>query len=169
MSPLHMTKNGMSAGLALIFLAGALSGAEAAWRTVIEVGKDNEDYTDFCQHDGVANAAPGSALLTNDDDTYLAGTYPAPVGVVATDETGLSLLGVPTLAVTWYLGAAESTKRIHFMLPAAEATGLAEWRLPMWARFCSRQVWCLPSPLQGLGVLLTGTLRTCWFVLGWRC
>lgn len=112
-----------------LLLQGTAPMASAAWRTIFDAGTDDENYADFCQHDGVPNPPPGSALLHDDDDTYLAGTYPPPIGLVPTDETGTSLLGQPTLAVTISLGGRESSRRVHFILPAAEASHTARVRL----------------------------------------
>jgi uncharacterized protein (DUF1800 family) len=116
----------------LVFIVSLQAGgqfARAAWRTVFEVGVDDENYGDFCNIDGLGNPPPGSALVQNDDDTYLAGQYPLPVGLVAADEQGISFHGVPTLGVGYLLGGAESARRIHFMLPAGEALATAQLRV----------------------------------------
>ena len=50
-----------------------------------QVGTDNDIQSEFGQEAGGSNAAPGNPNA-KDDDYYLAGTYPGPVGQVVTNE-----------------------------------------------------------------------------------
>jgi fibronectin-binding autotransporter adhesin len=79
-----------------------------------QVGVDNATNTDFSQENGLSNAAPGSATA-RDDDWYFAGTYPAPIGVLASDE---ALAGAPTTGFERALTQGDPTDRIHFNLTA---------------------------------------------------
>jgi len=107
-----------------------LTDARADWRTIYEAGIDDESYfSDFSAQDGAANPPPGSATNHNDDDTYLAGLYPPPIGSVSGNELGLSQGGKECLAVSYLLGGVESTRRIHFILNASEARPTAQLRL----------------------------------------
>lgn len=75
------------------------------WR----IGGDNGTHGDFAQESGASNAAPGSATV-KDDDYYLAGSYPAPVGTVADHENeGLNFERALTIG--------DKENRIHFNLP----------------------------------------------------
>lgn len=66
------------------------------------------------------NAAPGSATV-KDDDFYFAGTYPPPIGVVATTE--------PTANFENSVNDWNTSYRLHFNLNAGQATTTARIRL----------------------------------------
>ena len=79
-------------------------------------GTNNDANTEMSQESGTSNAAPGSATA-RDDDWYFAGTYPAPIGIVAANE---ALGGGPATGFERALTQADPTDRIHFNLAAAE-------------------------------------------------
>jgi uncharacterized protein (DUF1800 family) len=126
---MHMKSRFFQYGIVALLMVASRLPSMGAWRTIYEVGVDDENYADFCPLDGVANAAPGSALDHSDDDAYLAGAYPLPIGVVAADELGVALNGVPTLAVGAALAGSESSRRVHFILPPGEAGNTAQLRI----------------------------------------
>ncbi|WP_254508011.1 beta strand repeat-containing protein [Anatilimnocola floriformis] len=76
-----------------------------------QVGIDNNANSEFAVEGGTINAAPGSATV-KDDDWYFAGTYPAPIGVVAADE--------PLTNFERAITNADPTRRIHFNAAAVE-------------------------------------------------
>jgi len=99
---------------------GLLAGsANAAFVQVWQAGIDNNSNSDFGTEGGV-NAAPGSATL-KDDDWYFAGTYPAPVGTLATDE--------PLTQFERALVVSDPTNRIHFNMPLSLIGSSYEYRL----------------------------------------
>jgi hypothetical protein len=99
----------LGAASLLAVLAGALPANAAVYPyTIWEVGVKNGSNTDFAQENGNANAAPGSPTA-KDDDWYFAGTYPGPVGVVATDE--------PLTNFERAMTAGDPTDRVHFNAP----------------------------------------------------
>jgi autotransporter-associated beta strand protein len=77
-----------------------------------QVGTDNGSNSEFSQENGSSNAAPGSATA-RDDDWYFAGTYPAPIGVVAANE---ALAGAPATGFERALTSGDPNRRIHFNL-----------------------------------------------------
>lgn len=105
---------------ALIALSLAASSAHGAFITRWQAGVDNNSNSDFGQENGSLNSAPGSAT-TRDDDWYLAGDYPAPIGTLASDEALLNFERALTIA--------DHTNRIHFNLSAAELVEGREFRL----------------------------------------
>ncbi|MGJ8695767.1 MAG: hypothetical protein ACSHYF_05575 [Verrucomicrobiaceae bacterium] len=76
--------------------------------------------------------APGSAT-SRDDDYYFAGIYPAPIGVVATDETltdpvDQNNTSANPVGMERAITAGAPNSRIHFNLTASEARGTNEYR-----------------------------------------
>ena len=57
----------------------------ASFATLWQLGAEDHSTAPFSSENYSANAAPGSATV-RDDDYYLAGTYAAPIGVLAADE-----------------------------------------------------------------------------------
>lgn len=102
---------------ALVVLVGA-GPSYADFVEAWQVGLDDNvavgaSGTAFVQESQNSNPAPGSAISMNqngtaDDDYYLAGTYPAPIGTLATDEIAMERAFVPN----------DPRLRIHFNLPA---------------------------------------------------
>ncbi len=101
-----------------VLLAG--SAVASTFTTVWQLGNDDASLSPFSQESFGPNNAPGSASL-KDDDFYLAGTYPFPVGVVAADES----IAFFERAVT--LG--DPRNRIHFPLNAAQASAASLLRI----------------------------------------
>ena len=75
------------------------------------LGVNDGTQQEFSQERGGATAAPGSASAL-DDDFYFAGFYPAPIGIVASDE--------PDASFERALVLPDPEVRIHFNLPASE-------------------------------------------------
>lgn len=85
-----------------------------------QIGVDNNSQSEFGQEQGGTNAAPGSATF-KDDDYYFAGTYPAPIGVVAATE--------PELDFERAILTVDRLNRIHFNLSEVNADPAARLRL----------------------------------------
>jgi uncharacterized protein (DUF1800 family) len=88
--------------------------------TVWQLGNDDASLSPFSQESFGPNSSPGSASA-KDDDHYLAGTYPAPIGTVAADETITNF----ERAVT----SGDPRNRVHFPLSAAHAGANSRLRL----------------------------------------
>lgn len=101
-----------------VLLAGSATAAQFA--TVWQLGSDDENDAPFSQESFGANTSPGSATI-KDDDYYFAGTYPAPVGTVAANETIANF----ERSVT----SDDPRDRIHFPLTAAQASPLSRLRI----------------------------------------
>ena len=104
------------------FLAFALSAAARAdgYATVWQLGTDDNQTAPFSWEGSTANPAPGSATVI-DDDYYFAGTYPAPIGTVAADESS----GNVERALT----PSNVRSRIHFPLTGAQASSSSRFRV----------------------------------------
>jgi uncharacterized protein (DUF1800 family) len=102
--------------------AGLLAGSAVAstFTGVWQLGGDDASLSPFSQESFGPNNAPGSASL-KDDDYYLAGSYPFPVGVVAADES----IAFFERAVT----SGDPRNRIHFPLNAAQASAASLLRV----------------------------------------
>ncbi|MFP6873571.1 MAG: hypothetical protein VCA55_08670, partial [Verrucomicrobiales bacterium] len=83
------------------------------------IGNDDGSQAEFSQENG-PQPAPGSPTVF-DDDFYLAGTYPDPVGDVATDEIWTNLDRA--------IANNDPTNRIHFNLDAQQALPASGIRL----------------------------------------
>jgi hypothetical protein len=100
--------------------------ASAAFVQVWQIGVDDDGQAEFAQESGGLEAAPGSAAA-KDDDYYLAGTYPAPIGVVTTNEDTVQFM---ERALTGNAaGAGDSADRFHFNLDGSQAAGTNELRV----------------------------------------
>ncbi len=77
------------------------------------LGNQNGNPQEFGEGTWGTNAAPGSATAL-DNDFYFAGTYPAPIGVVAAAE--------PWTNLERSLGTGNPLTRLHFNLNAAQVT-----------------------------------------------
>lgn len=92
----------------------AIAMADAStFSTLWQLGTDDESLNPFSQESWEPNNPPGSATL-KDDDYYLAGSYPAPVNTIATNENIANF----ERAVT----SDDPRVRIHFPLSAAQAS-----------------------------------------------
>jgi uncharacterized protein (DUF1800 family) len=92
----------------------------APWATIWQLGSDDNNTSPFSQESWGPNSAPGSATV-KDDDYYLAGAYPAPIGVRGADEP----IGNFERAVT----SGDPRNRIHFPLSAAQVAPGARLRI----------------------------------------
>ncbi|MFT4637433.1 MAG: hypothetical protein ACI8T1_000742 [Verrucomicrobiales bacterium] len=72
-----------------------------------QVGEDNDGQAEFSQEGGGAQPGPGDPMAL-DDDYYLAGEYPDPIGIVAVDED--------TTGFERALTSGDPFNRIHFNL-----------------------------------------------------
>lgn len=93
--------------IATIALFAMTLPAQAVLTPLWQVGIDNGTQTEFVQESFSSNAAPGSATV-KDDDWYFAGTYPSPIGTLATDEA--------TSLFERALVDSDPRNRIHFNL-----------------------------------------------------
>ena len=107
--------------LSLLFaVLVAATGASGQFATVWQLGSDDGRSLPFSQESFSSNNLPGSASL-KDDDYYFAGTYPAPVGVVAVDET--------TSLFERAVSSDDLRNRIHFPLTAAQVSATSLLRV----------------------------------------
>jgi hypothetical protein len=79
---------------------------------VWELGYEDNNQAEFSQESFSENPPPGSPT-TKDNDYYFAGQYPAPIGIVTTDESWKNFERALT--------GSELDSRIHFNLTAAQA------------------------------------------------
>ncbi|MCU0796217.1 MAG: DUF1800 family protein [Akkermansiaceae bacterium] len=79
---------------------------------VWQLGSDDEEALPFETESYGPNSPPGSATL-KDDDFYFAGSYPAPIGTVATSE--------PPSRFERAITSSDPRVRLHFPLSAAQA------------------------------------------------
>jgi hypothetical protein len=107
--------------------------ASAGFSTLWTVGTPDGTPNEFGWESYASNNPPGSAVLL-DDDYYLAGTYAAPIGVLAGPEPVSNL----ERAVT----TSDPNDRIHFNLTAAQAGATARFRLTFRERgdLCERGI-----------------------------
>lgn len=94
--------------------------AQAEFTTLWTLGVWDADPVDEYGEANGPSSAPGSAVA-RDDDFYFAGTYPAPIGVVAATE--------PTANFENSLNDWNTTYRLHFNLTTQQATTTARIRL----------------------------------------
>ena len=85
-----------------------------------QLGSDDGQSSPFSQENFSANAAPGNAS-SKDDDYYLAGTYPAPIGTLGANEDIANF----ERAVT----SSDPRDRVHFQLDAAQASASSRLRV----------------------------------------
>lgn len=93
---------------ALLATAGHATSFENVW----QLGTDDGQVEPFSQENFNPNNPPGSAT-TLDDDYYFAGTYPAPVGTLASDE--------PIIQFERAVTSGDPRNRIHFLLNSAQS------------------------------------------------
>lgn len=96
-----------------IALMLAASAAGSSFSTVWQLGSDDGNLTPFFQESWGSNITPGSATI-KDDDYYLAGSYPTPIGTLLTDENIANFERAAT--------ENDPRKRIHFQLSANQAS-----------------------------------------------
>ena len=92
-----------------------------AYAELWRIGVDDSSQAEFSQENG-PQAAPGSPTVF-DDDFYLAGTYPAPVDVVETDEIWKN--------IDRAIANNDPANRIHFNLGALQAAPESQLRLTL--------------------------------------
>ncbi len=113
----------MSRSLRLLLLAilwAAPSARSQTTDTVWSLGSDDGSTSPFQNESYAPNAPPGSASV-KDDDYYFAGSYGAPIGVLASDEP---LANVERAVVEW-----DPRERFHFPLSAAQRASEARFFL----------------------------------------
>jgi hypothetical protein len=100
-------------GLMACLMAGSLS-SQAQFAQLWKIGQNNFDLEEFLEtNNGSADPAPGSANAL-DDHYYTAGSYPAPIGTVAEDES-LNFFEPQIVS-------GDSITRIYFPIPASNPT-----------------------------------------------
>ena len=112
----------MSSKIHVFGISTVLTGLASAapFTTLWQLGADDYNVAPFSQESFGPNNPPGSANL-KDDDYYLAGTYPAPIGTVASNEN----IAFVERAVT----SGDPRNRIHFPLNASQASATSRLRL----------------------------------------
>ena len=88
--------------------------------TVWSLGADDDQRSPFTRENYSPNLAPGSSL-DKDDDYYLGGSYPPPIGVLAVDEDLANIERALT--------EGDPRNRIHFPLSAAERSSESVLRI----------------------------------------
>ena len=111
------SRGALIASFSILLFAGS---ADAAYISVWQAGLDNGTQSEFGQEVNGSNPAPGSATV-KDDDWYFAGTYPTPIGTVATNE--------PDANFERALTVSDPTDRIHFNLAPAGIDDNFQYRL----------------------------------------
>lgn len=101
-------------------LFGAPPPASAGFSTLWTVGTPDGTPNEFGWESYASNNPPGSAVLL-DDDYELAGTYAAPIGVLAGPE--------PVSNFERAITTSDPNDRLHFNLTAAQASATARFRL----------------------------------------
>lgn len=104
----------------LVCLALQPTLSRGEYRELWTVGSDDFSPNEFVSLGIVTNAPPGSAKLA-DNDYYLAGTYPAPIGTVPITE--------PVTNFQRGLARQNPRLRIHFPMTASDALPTAQFRL----------------------------------------
>ena len=105
-----------------IFVLSASHATALPFNTLWQLGLDDTFSTPFAQEDYLSNNAPGSANL-KDDDYYLAGVYPAPIGTVSNDEN-----------ITFFeraLSSGDPRNRVHFPLTAPQASQTSQLKITL--------------------------------------
>jgi uncharacterized protein (DUF1800 family) len=108
----------LALGIGALFTSASLAkaGFSPFWTVGVEDGTPNE----FNQESFASNNPPGSATV-KDDDYYLAGTYPAPIGVRGANEVVANFERALT--------SGDPNNRIHFNLTATQAATTARYRI----------------------------------------
>ncbi|OYW73173.1 MAG: hypothetical protein B7Z37_22560 [Verrucomicrobia bacterium 12-59-8] len=123
---------------AFLLVLGCAGSLQAGFSTYWALGVNDGSANEFVSESYNSNAAPGSATQ-KDDDYYFAGTYPAPIGVVAVSEN-------PATNFERAITTSDPNDRLHFMLSAEQASSTGRYRLTfhlIWGG------WWLPE--QGTG------------------
>ena len=113
-----MVRSSVSWLSAVASLAGPLYGG--AFDPVWQLGADDGQTSPFGQENWTSNNAPGSATA-KDDDYYLAGSYPAPIGTLAADEALANFERANPVS--------DPRKRVHFPLTAAQISSASRLRI----------------------------------------
>ncbi len=116
----------LRAVLYILVSALTLNSAQAEFVTLWSVGNQDGNPLELGEENWGTNAAPGSAT-NRDNDFYFAGTYPPPIGQVATSEVQTNLERT--------LNTGNPLTRFHFNLSAQQAITTAR------LRFALHQVW----------------------------
>ena len=103
----------------IAFCALLTSAARAEFEDLWVIGEDDDSQAEFSQEQGV-NDPPGDAFAL-DDDFYLMGSYPDPIGDLDEDEDWFNF----ERAVT----SGDGTVRIHFNLDESQADPMTQFRL----------------------------------------
>ena len=104
---------------ALLFLTATV--AQAEWASLWSLGKQDGTDAGFGWQSYAGNTSPtASSQTVRDNDYFFAGTYAAPVGVVAANEPLSNFEGA--------LSYDDATERLHFILTAAQASSTAQLR-----------------------------------------
>ncbi|MEP4079738.1 DUF1800 family protein [Haloferula sp.] len=98
---------------AAVFCDSPRTFAAAQSNIVWQLGLDDSSRSPFSGESGGSNTDPGSAT-SRDDDYYFAGSYPAPIGVLAASESDANVERALTVS--------DPRNRVHFPLTAAEAS-----------------------------------------------
>ncbi len=115
--------------------------AQAQFSKVFEVGERDGSNTEFSQENWTSDPAPGSPTLL-DDHFYIAGTYPAPIGIIASDE--------PTANFERALVPSDPVNVIHFNLIVEQALPTAH------IRFTTRFIGPKSGSSHNVDILLNG-------------
>lgn len=125
-------------------LVGLLAlSSRAEWISVWTIGNPDGEISEFGPPNFKTNAPPGSAVA-KDDDFYLRGTYPSPIGVVATDE--------PWTQFPNSFPPQDPLIRVHFNLSADQALPTAQFRLTLKVINGRGSDDILQLPIAGFGV-----------------
>ena len=94
--------------------------ARAGFSTLWSLGAADDTPNGFNAESGAGNSLPGSATV-RDDDFYIAGLFPPPIGALGANEAE----GNFERAIT----SGDPVQRIHFTLTAAQASATARLRV----------------------------------------
>ena len=104
-----------------LLFAGIIS-ARAEFSSIIQIGINNNSSSEFSRENGVEDSSPGAATVL-DDHYYLAGTYPAPIGILAKDEFLTNF--------ERSLTSSDPRNVIHFNLTSSQATSTGLMRIEL--------------------------------------
>jgi hypothetical protein len=94
--------------------------AKSAYVQIWQIGIDDSSTAEFHQENFTTNPPPGSPNAL-DDDYYKAGIYPAPVGIVSTDEDTVNFMErALTGNAVGAPGSGDLSDRFHFNLAPAD-------------------------------------------------
>lgn len=130
------TTNDECTKLQILLLAAALAGqASGQLRELWHLGQNDGNAEDFTQELGGSPPEPGSPTM-RDDDYYFAGTYPAPIGTLTSDETtsdpiDSSNQSANPVGFERAVTSGSTNNRIHFNLSPSEADPAASYQFTM--------------------------------------